>query len=805
VSLDHLLDQTAEAIDRALAAGDTTGAVAACLGLLRLHPDRAAVLCFAIRRFRKLRFFGQAFSLLDQLRAHCLNKENLAIDEAWSAHDRRNYHEALLRWNVIRSRFPINVLGYTGAAATVREAGNFPGAMALIETAIESFPNDPRPQIERAYLALALGNVDEAVLRWEVLRNLFPRHPACYVGGADALRAAGRIEEAEALRSQWHGALTAEATIVIQEQHRRIIERWRESRRLELMSIMHDKRLALPDLVQRYMTFAGPSWPEMRREVFDEMSRLDGADDPSHGFEPAGVTGQDLRLSAAFLARINPDLKGSYFRPSDHQEFTCHELLAASPNPLYQRDARPPFDRAMGRAERPALLAYRASGHDLLVSPIGYMLFDDTEGVYWPAAATHVYARQAVPGASTVIDRPVVIIQDKFEGTNFSHFLFDWIPRLVHFVEARLEDRRRCWFLMGGIPGNFHRRIITSICESHDLDPEQFIFPSETAVWRCTGDIWFFSDLTQDISHPAHIGHERSMRVVRQVSMGQKIEAGRVERLYITRNDTRLRRISNERALWMMLRARGFSMVRLADVDIERQIALFRGGKFIVGAHGMGLTHLVFHQGGPCVIELHNPMIGTDAYAIMSLASGFLYYPVHGAEDDAANGHFHVDVMRIDAILNSLGVERNVVPEQKWDFAEGWFPGTQSVLAALTTAVDPPQPGFHVMRHFRDDAVDQPDNNVGWRLVDGLHHGTAYTASCWIWIPEGFDGEIFLHWQDPRHSQMSWADLTRRDAWQKIAVGSTASEPHIHIVLRVHAAAGDHIFSSCWTIEEGVL
>ncbi len=563
---------------------------------------------------------------------------------------------------------------------------------------------------------------------------------------------------------------------------------------------MGKQHLALTDLIVGYMHFAGPPWEGMRRVVVNSMADRVAAD----GLDGAEVAGDNLRLNPTFLARVHPDLARSYFQPRGVEAFSCHELLRGSPNPFFKPGARPPFDRSMGQKERPALLAYRASNRDLLVSPIGYMMFDEEDGVYWPAASTHAYAGRAVPSESTDVNCPVVIIQDKFEGSNYSHFLFDWVPRLVHFVEARLEDRQRCRFLMGGIPTAFHRRVIASICEIHDLNPEQFFFPSEVATWHCKG-VWFFSDLAIDIGHPAHVGHERSLRVIQQISMSQRIEAGTVERLYITRNDTSLRRVSNERVLWTMLRAFGFSMVRLADNDIERQISLFRGSKIIVGPHGMGLTHLVFHQGCPVIIELHNPRIGTDAYAIMSLALGFPYWAVHGAEDDATNGHFHVNVGEVEAILTSLGVKRVVMSETEWDFTELWFPGVQSVPPIRTSAVVPPRPGLRVMRHTRDDAADEPDNNVGWRAVTDLQPGTAYTASWKIWVPSDFEGEVWLHWSDPRNPHLGQADLTMREAWHDLKVGGTASEASIYVVLRVQATAGYSVFSSCWTIEAGAL
>jgi tetratricopeptide (TPR) repeat protein len=211
VVLDYTIEKAPSDFEEVLSMGDVTGGVAICLNFIKLKPNRVTSYRFLVSRFRKMKLFGQAKLILQQGRKHCSNDETLAIDNAWIAHERGDFGEAMGLWNVIRSDFPDNVFGYTGAVATLREAGNFSGELALIETAIARFPDDANPQIERAYLAHALGDIQEAVLRWEMIRQFFPHQPAGYVGGAVALRAAGRGEEASLVLQQWDDLLRSEA------------------------------------------------------------------------------------------------------------------------------------------------------------------------------------------------------------------------------------------------------------------------------------------------------------------------------------------------------------------------------------------------------------------------------------------------------------------------------------------------------------------------------------------------------------------------------------------------------------------
>ena len=78
-------------------------------------------------------------------------------------------------------------------------------------------------------------------------------------------------------------------------------------------------------------------------------------------------------------------------------------------------------------------------------------------------------------------------------------------------------------------------------------------------------------------------------------------------RLYISRSQTTSRRILNEAAVLELLQPYGFQCVCLESLSVQAQATLLASAEIVVGAHGGGLTNLVFCQPGTKVIELFSP------------------------------------------------------------------------------------------------------------------------------------------------------------------------------------------------------
>jgi tetratricopeptide (TPR) repeat protein len=89
---------------------------------------------------------------------------------------------------------------YREGAIWLAEAERHDEADAVLRRAIELFPNEAWPMLDFARLAHDRRDWTEAAARWAALRQRFPAEEMGYSSGAEALRAAGREQEAADLR-----------------------------------------------------------------------------------------------------------------------------------------------------------------------------------------------------------------------------------------------------------------------------------------------------------------------------------------------------------------------------------------------------------------------------------------------------------------------------------------------------------------------------------------------------------------------------------------------------------------------------
>jgi capsular polysaccharide biosynthesis protein len=88
----------------------------------------------------------------------------------------------------------------------------------------------------------------------------------------------------------------------------------------------------------------------------------------------------------------------------------------------------------------------------------------------------------------------------------------------------------------------------------------------------------------------------------------------RERKIYISRWKCGTRKVLNETDLLAPLREEGFERVTLEDLSFLEQVRLFASAQFVVGAHGAGLSNLVFCAPGTRVVELFSPNYMNYAY-----------------------------------------------------------------------------------------------------------------------------------------------------------------------------------------------
>lgn len=109
------------------------------------------------------------------------------------------------------------------------------------------------------------------------------------------------------------------------------------------------------------------------------------------------------------------------------------------------------------------------------------------------------------------------------------------------------------------------------------------------------------SNVERLFATPEVIGFARS---VFQAAYRERPLPEPARRIYLTRGDTRLRRVDGEAALMEGLRKRGFQIVQASWSNHHEQMQWFGEARIVMGVHGAGLANILWAQRQPLLIEL---------------------------------------------------------------------------------------------------------------------------------------------------------------------------------------------------------
>ncbi len=97
---------------------------------------------------------------------------------------------------------------------------------------------------------------------------------------------------------------------------------------------------------------------------------------------------------------------------------------------------------------------------------------------------------------------------------------------------------------------------------------------------------------------------KRSLGLLEKSFVPRRV-ADRHRKLYISRRDTRNRRLENEDEVENLVSSCGFEVVCLTGMPLAEQIELFAGATHVIAAHGAGLTNIVFCRPATNILEIH--------------------------------------------------------------------------------------------------------------------------------------------------------------------------------------------------------
>jgi hypothetical protein len=133
-------------------------------------------------------------------------------------------------------------------------------------------------------------------------------------------------------------------------------------------------------------------------------------------------------------------------------------------------------------------------------------------------------------------------------------------------------------------------------------------------------------------------------------------------KIYISRRSSSRRRLVNEEELENQLEKLGFQIIRLETMPVDEQVKLFSSARWIVGAHGAGLTNIVFSSPGAALFEIFHPEQLREHYAGLATLCGIAYRRIVGQNASPHSGlddrdaSFAVDIGEVIDTLAAAGL-----------------------------------------------------------------------------------------------------------------------------------------------------
>jgi hypothetical protein len=286
-------------------------------------------------------------------------------------------------------------------------------------------------------------------------------------------------------------------------------------------------------------------------------------------------------------------------------------------------------------------------------------VIDETDGLLFRSRYT---ADRYGPGASyhDFIDLPSVradkphanyfSMVGEYRGhRHFFHFLFDRLPRIFYLLLRFDMGDTPFVVLTNEDPPGFQRDLYRFLEAQH---PNlQFVAVPERERWRLP-TLYLIDDIQpvrRTFLAPDIMNSVREL-AIRGYGLSP---APPHRRLYVNRNDTRKRRISNEAEIWPSLARRGFQNIAAGKLSFRDQVVLFAEAEMIVGPHGAGLSNLLFAPQSAKVLEISNVERVKSVYFLLTKAMGQGYLPLVGSKG-GHNEWFRVGPAAVDAALARL-------------------------------------------------------------------------------------------------------------------------------------------------------
>lgn len=239
---------------------------------------------------------------------------------------------------------------------------------------------------------------------------------------------------------------------------------------------------------------------------------------------------------------------------------------------------------------------------------------------------------------------PHVMMKQTYDA-NYGHWLIECLPRLA--AVAAHFDLAACKFIVSEGHGAMQRVYIDSLAAC-GIKPEQIVSVGYAPVH--VDMLVYPLPITR---HP-WVKSPAVVRFLEDISEKLVHAAPAPQRIYVSRNRGKTRRLLNEASVIDIVQGHGFETVYPETMSFVEQVATFRAAEIVVGNYGANLTNVVFAPRGVTLFALTTEFMQDDFFWDLIDHKDGRYISLHGAAVSTpadCNADFSVDLDRFEKLL----------------------------------------------------------------------------------------------------------------------------------------------------------
>ncbi|MDJ0518128.1 MAG: tetratricopeptide repeat protein [Trichodesmium sp. MO_231.B1] len=233
-----------------------------------------------------------------------------------------------------------------------------------------------------------------------------------------------------------------------------------------------------------------------------------------------------------------------------------------------------------------------------------------------------------------------VAVLSGLSGNVYFHWMVDILPRIEILRRNGINFEQIDWFLINSIQQPFQKETlrILGIPEEKIIESDSYpyIQAKKLIVPSFPSHLGWLEKFALEFHRQTFFNNFNHGLLKNGLALGEKlnnqVDDSYPEKIYISRNKAKYRKVINEETVVDLLSQYGFITIELETLSVLEQITLFANAKVIVSPHGSGLTNIIFCSPGTTVIELVSPNYIRHYYWVISQQLGLKYYYLIGEE-----------------------------------------------------------------------------------------------------------------------------------------------------------------------------